>query len=75
MRELLTPKEVGQILRLSTGQLCNWRQTGHGPAFIQEGRIVRYDSQAIEDWIEMKLAQTQKTYPIEIEGKVNLNVY
>lgn len=64
MRELLTPKEVGQILRLSTGQLCNWRQTGHGPAFIQEGRIVRYETQAIEDWIAMKLAEPKQSLVI-----------
>lgn len=60
MNELLTPKEVCQLLRLSTGQLSNWRRDGIGPAYIQEGRIIRYEEQAVTRWIEMKQLETQQ---------------
>lgn len=38
----LTPAEVAQRLRTTTGTLANWRVKGEGPKFIKSGKKVLY---------------------------------
>lgn len=34
---LLTPREAGELMRVSPGSLANWRYEGRGPVFIRLG--------------------------------------
>ena len=34
---LLLPAEVSEILRITTGQLANWRCEGRGPKYVKNG--------------------------------------
>lgn len=49
--ELLTAREVGEILGLSAGTLANWRSLGIGPTNFKVGGRVRYRAASINDWI------------------------
>jgi len=49
--ELLTAREVGEILGLSAGTLANWRSLGIGPTNFKVGGRVRYRATSINDWI------------------------
>ena len=50
--ELLTPRKVTEMLKVTDEGLRRWRQEGTGPPFVQLGyRTVRYDAADLETWI------------------------
>ncbi|MDN5687784.1 MAG: helix-turn-helix domain-containing protein [Brachybacterium sp.] len=49
--ELLTPPQVAQTLTVSTSTLSEWRYLRKGPAYVKQGRIVRYPADALAAWI------------------------
>lgn len=51
-REWRTPNEVAAMLKLSPNTLANWRSQGKGPAYSKAGRLVRYWSDDVDDWME-----------------------
>lgn len=46
----LRPRELADLLGLTTRTLCRWRAAGRGPTFIREGRIVRYRTEDVDLW-------------------------
>lgn len=60
--DLLTEKQVADLLDLSPGTLSVWRTTGrHGLPFIKVGRAVRYSRRAVEAWLEARTRTTGAT--------------
>lgn len=57
MEKLYTPQEVSDYLSVSKATLCDWRVHGGGPAFIQQGRVVRYTASGIEQWMHDRIAR------------------
>jgi len=53
--DLLNEIEVSKILGLSISTLRKWRMDKVGPKFIKIGRLVRYPSSKITEFIEEKL--------------------
>jgi predicted DNA-binding transcriptional regulator AlpA len=53
---LLHPKEVAELLSVSTSWLAKARLNGSGPPFIKLGRAVRYLESAVRGYIR---AQTR----------------
>jgi hypothetical protein len=51
-RELWTTEELGMFLQLSEKTLRDWRYKGYGPPWIKMGKHVRYDVDAVLDWVE-----------------------
>lgn len=56
----LTPAELAERLRMSKGQLANWRSQNRGPAYIRgegHGRkaIVLYPLSEVEAWERKRL--------------------
>lgn len=49
--QLMTPAEVAQYLGVSIDTLANWRYLRKGPAYVRQGRIVRYSTDALAAWI------------------------
>ena len=50
---LLTTNEAAKVLGLPPQTLVNWRHTGRYPLpFIRVGRLIRYRSADLNDWIE-----------------------
>jgi predicted DNA-binding transcriptional regulator AlpA len=49
---LLTPKQVAELLGLSTGTLAKMRMTGAGPVFLKRGVSVRYTEIAVREWVQ-----------------------
>lgn len=55
-RELLTPAETAERLRLHPQTLIKWRQEGRGPRSFKLGRRRFYDARDLGDWL---IAQRQ----------------
>jgi hypothetical protein len=48
----MTPKQASEFLSVPEGTLAQWRSQRRGPAFIKlEGRLVRYRSRDLEQYI------------------------
>ncbi|MCZ6770495.1 MAG: helix-turn-helix domain-containing protein [Proteobacteria bacterium] len=48
---LLKEQEAAEILNMEVSTLRKWRWAGDGPKFIKIGAAVRYDPQALKDYI------------------------
>lgn len=57
MPNLITTAEAATILTLSPRTLENWRARQEGPPYKKLGAVVRYDTAALEEWLE-ESAQT-----------------
>lgn len=55
MTNLLTPKDVAKILKISERTLANWRTQGMGPKFLKvNNKSIRYNEKDIEKFISKK---------------------
>jgi len=52
MPTLITTAEAATYLSLSPRTLENWRARQEGPPFVRMGTAVRYDTDALSQWIE-----------------------
>jgi hypothetical protein len=48
---LLSPKEVSELLGVSTGTLRSWRERNDGPAFLKVGKLIKYERDGLEVWL------------------------
>ena len=51
MEALWTPRETAEFLRLPEQTLANWRWRGCGPPYLKLNGPVRYDPQAVREWV------------------------
>lgn len=49
--DLLTDKEVSALLGVTVAALAQWRHRGQGPAFVREGRWIRYRRSDVDAWV------------------------
>ena len=49
--QLMTPPQVAEHLQVSVDTRANWRYLQKGPAYVRQGRIVRYHADALTAWI------------------------
>ncbi|MFB9650503.1 helix-turn-helix domain-containing protein [Curtobacterium pusillum] len=47
----MTPAEVADLLRVKPNTLEKWRSRGRGPAFVKDGRLIRYHPRAVDAWL------------------------
>ena len=52
MTELLTPREVAELLRVSLPTLSRWRGEDAGPPFIAVQGSIRYPRDKLQTWID-----------------------
>lgn len=57
MPELLKPESAARLLDVKTSTLKRWRRTNRGPAYIREGRIIRYSEDGLREWQEARMVQ------------------
>jgi excisionase family DNA binding protein len=50
----LTVKEAADYLRLGVSTLNTYRVKGGGPPYIKMGATVRYDTEDLDKWIDIK---------------------
>ena len=48
---LLSPREVGELLGISTGTLRSWRERNDGSAWLRVGKLVKYEKADLEVWL------------------------
>jgi len=56
---LLTPKEAGEYLKVSTQTLAGWRSKGTGPRFLRTGRHVKYSQEDLDKYLRTATVKTQ----------------
>lgn len=49
--ELLTTKQVGDLLQISPATLAQWRHAGNGPTYTRIGRCIRYRRVDVERFV------------------------
>lgn len=55
----LTTPQAAEFLGVKGQTLNNWRHLGKGPSFIRMGKIVRYDRDALEQYVESATVNPQ----------------
>lgn len=52
--ELLTPREVAKLTKVSVQSLANWRTARRGPPWTRIESAVRYPSNLLRTWLEAR---------------------
>lgn len=47
----LSPKEVAEYLGLTVSALAHWRVHRKGPPYSKQGKVIRYRSADLENWL------------------------
>jgi len=55
-----------KVDKILAGTLANWRTYGRGPAYVRLGRLVRYQVEDLEEWIERKTVRTSESAEMEV---------
>jgi excisionase family DNA binding protein len=55
----LTPNEVAHLLGVPVDTLYQWRYRGTGPPSFRVGRHLRYDPEAVAQWIQQLIEGTK----------------
>jgi prophage regulatory protein len=62
-KQMIRPKELAQQLSVSVQTLWRWRRENRLPPPITLGpRMIFWEVQVIEDWIEQKRDKPEKTH-------------
>jgi predicted DNA-binding transcriptional regulator AlpA len=48
---LWSPREVSELIGVSTGTLRSWRERLDGPQWLRVGKKIKYDRSDIETWL------------------------
>jgi excisionase family DNA binding protein len=60
MPTMITTAEAATYLSLSPRTLENWRARQEGPPFVRMGAAVRYDTEALSEWVKESAQTGQK---------------
>ncbi len=63
----LTPKQLASQLNLKPQTLAIWRLKHKGPKYVKFGRLIRYRTSDIEEWIAECEGDCSLTSPIRLE--------
>lgn len=45
-------EDLSEFLGIPVGTLYRWRRTKYGPKGVRIGKYVRYDQDAVRDWVK-----------------------
>ncbi len=60
---ILRTRKAASYVGLSASTLEKMRLSGDGPRFVRLGRVVGYDVQDLDAWIDQRRAQTSRPEP------------
>jgi predicted DNA-binding transcriptional regulator AlpA len=55
---LLTPKQLAELLAVNENTLAKWRLIGGGPKFIRVQRSIRYADNDVDQWLDQRKFQS-----------------
>jgi Helix-turn-helix domain len=63
MTDLLTERQAAERLNCTVSGLRYWRNAGIGPNFVKMGRLVRYDANALAEFVQqnMRISSAEAT--------------
>jgi predicted DNA-binding transcriptional regulator AlpA len=50
---LWSPREVSELIGVSTGTLRSWRERLDGPQWLKAGKLIRYAPSDVEAWLSV----------------------
>ncbi len=50
--EILTEKQVAELLHIAAKTLGNWRRANKGPPYFLAGKRVRYSKKSLDEWMK-----------------------
>jgi excisionase family DNA binding protein len=53
--ELLTPRQLAELVGVPVGTIYRWNWTGTGPARCRVGKHVRYRRADVEQWLASRV--------------------
>ena len=56
MEKLLSAEEVSEYLGVPVATLYQWRHKGTGPQGLRVGRFLRYEPDAVREWLHGEVA-------------------
>lgn len=48
---LWSPRDVAELIGVSTGTLRSWRERGDGPQWLRVGKLIKYAPSDVEAWV------------------------
>lgn len=69
--KLIKTPVAAEILGLSAAKLERFRCDGGGPAYVKLGRMVRYRSADLQDWVERNLTHNQSDKSQEAKASLS----
>ena len=61
--DLLTPAELGELLRRPISSLSQWRHRKVGPAYVRVGRRILYRRTEVDRWLRQQEQITERSTP------------
>lgn len=58
LSKLMTETDVSQLLVVSKAALRRWRRENRGPAFVRVERVIRYEPEAIREFLTKSSGST-----------------
>jgi predicted site-specific integrase-resolvase len=58
---LISEQDLAEQLKLDPDTLRRWRNEGGGPDFVRLGRVIRYDEDAVANWIHKNTQRKAKS--------------
>ncbi|MGV9794428.1 helix-turn-helix domain-containing protein [Gordonia sp. NPDC003422] len=57
--DILAVQAAASYLDVSRGTLDNWRSQGRGPAYVRQGRMIRYRRADLDAWMAQGVVRPQ----------------
>ncbi len=66
MDNLLTPKELSELLQIKLSTVYKWSHYGYVPS-VKIGDLLRFRKKRIEEWIKTREKSGRKSYRLNID--------
>jgi predicted site-specific integrase-resolvase len=57
IKELFTPRQAAEFLKVSIHSLAKWRQSKTVPGYTRTGNRIKYERKALEDYLKRNRVQ------------------
>ena len=67
MEQLLTPKQLAELLQVKLSTVFKWTHFGYIP-YIKMGDLIRFREKRIEQWLDKRLRKGRVSYRLDIDS-------
>lgn len=67
MEQLLTPKQLAELLQIKLSTVYKWAHFGYIP-HIKMGDLIRFKEKRIEQWLDKRVRKGRASYRLDIDS-------